>query len=152
MSADRFHTHTASTSNSPLSEGQQLALLVMRRSDLSKAVLGRLVQARTPGPAGRHFYEVARMELAIHQGSFHQLTPRGRYEAERIAREIARALELHVVTYDLGGPGRAARASCSCCWSVFRTRAISSYLVMLSRDADRHLRHQDVINAQAASC
>ena len=143
---------TQSSADSPLSEGQQLALLVMRRSDLSKAVLGKLVQARTPGPAGRHFYEVARLGLATHHGSFHRLTPRGFYEADRVAREMARTLELHVVTYDLGGPGRAARASCSCGWSAFRTRAIPSYLVTLHRDAGHHLRHQDVINASAASC
>jgi len=132
------------SSQSSLSEGQQLALLVMRRSDLSKAVLGKLVQARSPGPEGRHFYEVARVGLATHRGTFHLLTPRGRYEADRIGREMARELGLHVISYDLGGPGRAARASCACGWSAFRTRAIPSYLVMLNRDAGHHLRHQGI--------
>lgn len=141
------------STESPLSEGQQLALLVMRRSDLSKAVLGKLLLARNPGPSGRHFYEVAQLGLATRNGTFHLLTPRGRYEADRIGREMARALGLHVITYSLGGPGRAARASCACGWSAFRTRAIPSYLVMLHHDAGYHLRHRDVINdASAASC
>ena len=129
------------STNSPLSEGQQLALLAMRRSELSQAVLKQLAQAASAGPQGRHFYEAARLGLAISRGAFHLLTPRGRFEADRIGREIALRHGMHVVSYDLGGPGRAASARCACGWSAFRTKAISSYLVTLTRDAQHHLRH-----------
>ncbi len=128
--------------NSPLSEAVQLALLAMRRSDTSKAVLANLSQAGSPGPQGRDFYAAARLGLAIKNGAFHSLTPRGWFEADRIGREIAQHLGMHVVSYDLGGPGRVARASCPCGWSAFRTRAIPSYLIMLTRDGQHHLQRQ----------
>jgi hypothetical protein len=116
----------------------------MRKSELSKAVLKELAQAGSLGPQGNHFYEVARLGLAIRSpksGSFHVLSPRGRFEADRIGREIAGGLGLHVVDYDLGHRGRAASARCACGWSTFRTTAIPSYLLMLTRDAQHHMRH-----------
>ena len=125
-----------------LSEGQQLALLTMRHSELSEAVLAKLAQAGTPRAQGRHFYELARLDLAIRspKGSFHILSPRGRYEADRIGRAIARQIGLHVVDYDLGAPGRAASARCPCGWSSFR-RAYGNFLLSLTRDAAFHMAH-----------
>lgn len=124
----------------PLSTPQQLALLAMRRSDLS-AVLAKLAQAGTARAPGRCFYELAQLGLAVRspRGTFHILSPRGRYEADRVGREIARQFGLHVISYDLGGPGRAACARCPCGWAAFRTRAIGSYLISLTRDAAFHM-------------
>jgi hypothetical protein len=124
-----------------LSEPQQLALLTMRRSELSEAVRAELRQRGTPGPWGRNFYELARLNLAEHNGSFHILTQRGRYLADRLALETARRLGIHVITYNLGGRGSAARAYCTCGWSTFRSRAVGNYLGMLQRDAEYHRRH-----------
>ena len=124
-----------------LSEPQQLALLAMRRSELSEAVRAELRQRGTPGPWGRNFYELARLGLAVHSGSFHVLTPRGRYSADKLALETARKLGMHIVTYNFGRPGSAARAYCTCGWSTIRSRAVGNYMGMLQRDAHHHRLH-----------
>jgi len=129
------------SANSPLSEGQQLALLAMRRSELSELVRAELRQRGTPGPWGRNFYELARLNLAEQRGRFHVLTPKGRFAADRLALETARRLGMHVVTYNFGRPGSAARAYCTCGWSTFRSRAVGNYMGMLARDAHHHRLH-----------
>jgi hypothetical protein len=80
--------------------------------------------------------------LAINRGGLHTLTPRGRYEADRIGREIAQRLGMHVVSYDLGGAGRAPKAFCSCGeFAAFRSKAIPGWLTKLTADAEHHRRH-----------
>jgi hypothetical protein len=124
-----------------LTEPQQLALLAMRRSELSEAVRAELRQRGTPGPWGRNFYELARMGYADHNGRYHVLTPKGRFTADRLALDTARKLGMHVVTYNFGRPGSVARAYCTCGWSTFRSRAVGNYMGMLSRDAHYHRLH-----------
>ena len=122
-----------------LTPGQKLALLVMRGSDLSKAVLAGVIEQTHAGPAGRDFYTCARLGLAINKGRFHVLTPQGRWRADQVCREVARAYGLHIITYDLGGPGRAAYSTCTCGFRAFRARAVPSYLTLIRQDATRHL-------------
>jgi hypothetical protein len=136
-----------STNSPPLSDGQQLALLAMRRSELSEAVLKKLHQAGTAKAQGRHFYELARLNLAEHNGRYHVLTPKGRFAADRLALETARQLGMHIVTYNFGRPGSAARAYCTCGWSTFRSRAVGNYAGMLARDAHHHRLHVEQQNA-----
>lgn len=135
---------------SPLTPSQELALLAMRRSELSKAVLAKLHQAGFARATRVDFGALVHMGLAIKVGTYHRLTPRGWYEADRIGRDKAKELRLHVIGYDLGGPGRAAKAFCPCGWSTFRSRSIRSYLTSLSADAQHHLNYTATIDAAAA--
>jgi hypothetical protein len=107
-----------------LTPGQKLALLVMRGSDLSKQVLAGVLAKTKEEPAGRDFYTCARLGLAINKGKFHVL---------------AREFRLHVLTYDLGGPGRAAFARCTCGFCAFKSRAIPSYALLIHQAGVRHL-------------
>lgn len=113
----------------------------MRGSELSKAVLAGVIEQTHAGPSGRDFYSCAQLGLAINKGRFHVLTPQGRWKADRVACEVARAFGLHIITYDLGGSGRAACAKCTCGWRHFRTRVFQSYLVLLAQDVRLHLRN-----------
>ncbi len=143
-----FNSHSPAPTlrpETPLSEPQQLALLTMRRSELSEAVLKKLHQAGTAKAQGRHFYELARLNLAEHR--YHVLTPKGRFAADRLALETARQLGMHIVTYNFGRPGSAARAYCTCGWSTFRSRAVGNYAGMLARDAHHHRLHVEQQNA-----
>ena len=131
---------TARAGEIVLTPGQKIALLKMRGSDWSKAVLRKLKQLGKGDVSGGDFYAVARLGFATQAGSYHVLTPQGRRRADGIAMDIARAIGMHTMTYYLGGTGRhAARAQCTCGWSAFRSMAIQSYITTLSGDAQRHL-------------
>jgi len=129
-----------------LTPGQKIALLKMRRSDWSKAVLAQLEAFGKADCAGGDYRALAQLGLAVCKGSFHVLTPAGRWRADRVAVELARDAELHIVTYDLFPRSRgAASAKCTCGWSSFRTRAIASYVVLLGADAHRHLEREGAL-------
>lgn len=125
-----------------LTQGQKLALLVMRQSDLSKKVLAGVIEQTKQGPSGRDFYSCANLGLAINKGRFHVLTPAGRWRADRVAEEIAREFKLHIISYFHGdrGNGLAAQAKCTCGWrGMRRTLSIKSHALLISMDATTHL-------------
>lgn len=125
-----------------LTPSQKVALLKMRRSDWSKAVVAHLVAFGMGECDGGDYRAFAAIGLAEHRGSFHVLTPQGRWRADQVAIEIARDTGMHVVTYSLTPRhGSAASAKCTCGWGAFRTRAIASYATTLAADVRKHLEH-----------
>lgn len=129
-----------------LTPGQKIALLTMRKSEWSQAVLAHLTAFGQADVAGGDYRACAKLGLAVHKGSYHVLTPQGRWRADRVAVEIARAHGLHCVTLDLNPRyGAAASAQCTCGWSTYRTTKILSYGAMLARDAHWHLQQVGVV-------
>jgi len=125
----------------PLTPGHKQALLKLRGTEVCKAVLTSLRENGQLAATGRDYYALARLGLAIHKGSYHVIARHARWKADQIARTLARELKLHVLTYDLGGPGRAAFTRCCCGWVAYRSRSISNYAVLMGRDASQHLEH-----------
>ena len=129
-----------------LTPGQKIALLKMRGSDWSKAVLSHVVAFGQGDTVGADYYALARLGLAVHKGSYHVLTPTGRRRADQVAVELARAEGMHVITYDLANRyGRAASARCTCGWGTYRTRAVPSYALLIGQDVQRHLEHEGAL-------
>lgn len=82
---------------------QQLAMLILRKSELSKAVVAKL--QRSTVKAGEQDYQFLVTErLAKHTGIRRELLPMGRWQADRIARELARLLDIPILR--MGGTTR----------------------------------------------
>jgi hypothetical protein len=126
--------------------GQKIALLKMRGSDWSKAVLRHLIAFGHIDAVGADYFALARIGLAARRGSYHVLTPQGRWRADRVAVELARKSGIHVITFNLNPRyGAAANAKCTCGWSSFRTRAVPSYALLVDKDAQHHLEHEGAL-------
>lgn len=132
-----------------LTPGQKQALLKLRGSELCTAILDELRKRGEFVATTRDHYALEHAGLAINKGSFHVLSPIGRWRADAVARTLATAAGLHIITYDYDRPG-AARASCNCGWSTFRTRAIKSFVTSLGSDATAHLLHESVKQIEGA--
>ena len=125
-----------------LTPGQKIALLKMRRSDWTKAICTKLKELRRGDCGAGDYYALARIGLAIHKGSRHVLTEQGRWRADEVAREIAKAAGLHVITYDFGGPGRPAQAMCLCGFRAFNSRhSATNFVQAIGRAGRAHLEH-----------
>lgn len=94
-----------------LTPQQQLAMLVLRRSNLSKLVVDKLWHS-TVRPTRADFDDLLPLHLArLKPDGRHELTPRGHFKANAIASRMA--LELNVTTqpcrpssFSLSGPRR----------------------------------------------
>lgn len=126
-----------------LSHGQRVALLMMRRSDWSKAVLVKLREAGLLVVTGDDFRSLVPLGLAIAKGhSYHVPTSNGRWRADRIAEQIARDLDLHVIAYDYGSYGRAAFWHCTCGERSYHSRNTpGNYVGKLVKGGRLHLEH-----------
>ena len=125
-----------------LTAGQQVALLKMRGSDWSKAVVQHLKAFGRADCDGADYRALAAAGFAVNKGSFHVLTSQGRWLADRVACDIARSEGLHVVTYDLFPRSRgAASAKCTCGWCTYVSRTFASYVVQLGSFGRHHLEH-----------
>jgi hypothetical protein len=130
-----------------LTPGQKVALLKIRRSDWAKAVLKHLIAFGKADCTIDDYRVLERLHMAVNKGSFHVLTPHGRWTADIEAMKIARAEGMHVVTYDFGRGerhelgGAPATAHCTCGWRVSKSRMQSSYASAIGRAGVGHLRH-----------
>jgi hypothetical protein len=129
------------TSEHNLTCGQKIALLKLRGNDWSKAVLAKLEETGNATVAGDDFRSLVPLHLAINKGSFHVLTPSGRWRADRIAEEIARTLDIHVISYDYGRYGRAAFWECTCGDVGYHSRYAGDAVLAIGRGARLHLEH-----------
>ena len=127
-----------------LTPGQKIALLKMRGSDWSKVVLRHLRAFGKDECAGGDYRALAQIGLATCKGSYHVLTAAGRWKADFYAMELARTEDLHIVSYDYGGPGRAACVKCTCGHRVFKSRAVPGWQTQLTVAAHAHLEHVGV--------
>jgi hypothetical protein len=128
-----------------LTPSQKVALLTMRRSDWSEAVLAHLKAFGRDAVSGGDYRALARLSLAVNKGSFHVLTPPGRWRADLVAMELARENDLHVIAMEPNPRYGAAYAKCTCGWRVFRSRVNASYAALLARDARSHLEHEGAL-------
>jgi hypothetical protein len=119
--------------------GQAIALLTMRRSDWSKAVLAHLRAFGRDTCSGDDFRTLAKMGFAISKGSYHVLTPSGRWKADIVAMDLARAEGMHAITYDLGNLHKAAAVKCTCGHVIYKSRHLPNWMIALSRAGRAHL-------------
>lgn len=135
-----------------LTDGQKIALLKMRRSDWSKAVLTKLKELDLCTATGDDFRSLVPMRLAISKGSYHVLTSSGRWRADRVAEQIAREASMHIISYDFGGRyGRGAFYRCTCGASAaYRSKYIGNYMGLVAKDARHHLEHVGAIKKDVA--
>lgn len=86
-----------------LTPSQQFALLLIRKSELSKLVVEKLY-ASTVRPGAADFDELVRLNLAKRKPPGipgHDILPHGLWKANEVARKLARDLGVHVPTFDL---------------------------------------------------
>ena len=81
-----------------LPASQQLAMMILLRSDLSKLIVGKLYQSNTIRCSERDFYKITKLGLAQKKpsGIGHQLSPIGRLKAQTLSYELAQRLEIQV--------------------------------------------------------
>jgi hypothetical protein len=135
------HVPAPGASEFNLTHGQKIALLKMRRSDWSKAVLAKLAELGNTDVAGADFRSLVPLHLAVCKGSFHVLSEHGRWRADRVAEAFAREIGMHVISYDRGGFDRAAFWRCTCGESAYRTRHVGNYMGLLVKGGRLHLEH-----------
>jgi hypothetical protein len=129
-----------------LTPAQKVALLKMRRSDWSKAVVAHLEAFGKAEVTGGDYRALAQLGLAVNKGSFHVLTPAGRRRDDQVAMELARDNGLHAVTYDYRPRGQgAAFVRCTCGWCVFKSRTQRSYALALHQAANAHLQREGAL-------
>lgn len=126
-----------------LTPGQQVALLKMRKSDWSKAVLKHIAALDQDRCDGADFRSCAEIGLAINKGSYHVLSNPGRWRADQLARAIAKANGMHVISTEIPKPssGFAPQVRCTCGFQVRVSRYVPGWENQLSRAGHGHLRH-----------
>jgi hypothetical protein len=145
-------TPAPGTSEFNLTYVQKIALLKMRGNDLSKAVMAKLEETDSATVTGNDFRSLVPLHLAINKGSFHVLTPSGRWRADRVAEEFARSLDIHVIAYDYGGYGRGAFWHCTCGARSYHSRNTpGNYVGKLVRGGRLHLEHVGALKKEDAA-
>lgn len=123
-----------------LTDGQKVALLNRRGSDWSKAVLSHLRAFGKAECGSADYQALVGKGLAESRGSYHVLTSHGRWRADQVAIELARAEGLHVMTYSAGRRGaKAGSARCTCGWSSRIAAYARDHLFTLRRHGREHL-------------
>lgn len=83
---------------SDFTPGQTLAMLAMRRSELSRAVVTKLLNS-TARAALEDYQDMMTLGYALRGADgLHRLTPRGHFKANALARVLAEQLGIPVVT------------------------------------------------------
>jgi len=120
-------------------EGQAVAMLKMRGSDWTKAVLKHLRAFGRENCTLEDYRALAQMGFAVNKGSRHVLTPSGGWKANIVAMHIARAEGMHALTYDLGNTHKAACVKCTCGEVFYKSRHLPNWMIALSRAGRAHL-------------
>lgn len=97
-----------------LPQGEQLALLKLRRNEICGAVYEQLIENGACHPDRRCFAPLVAEGYAIKKANgFHDITPRGMYAANELATILARELSVHCL---IEGSSIRAETSfkCSC--------------------------------------
>lgn len=102
--------------------GQQMAMLTLRRSDISKACIEAMKAQGHPSPARDDYATLQSLQLAeLKADGWHKLTPQGHFQADRLARNLAKRLGLHLVTTG-GDSWNDFTARCTCGWGTHLSR------------------------------
>lgn len=119
-----------------LTPGQKQALLVLRDNEIARAIIAALKKRGEFVAHGRDFYALGRAGLAINKGSFHVLSPLGRWKADDVVRQYVRDLKLHILMHHYGiNPF----VRCSCGYSRHVSARGTDVTLTLGRAAARHL-------------
>lgn len=101
--------------------GQQMAMLTLRRSDVSKACL-EAMKAQGVKTTAADYGTLQSLQLAeLKADGWHRLSPQGHFQADRLARNLAKRLGLHLVTTG-GDSWNDFSARCTCGWSRWLSR------------------------------
>lgn len=101
--------------------GQQMAMLTLRRSDISKAGV-EAMKANGSIATPDDYATLQSLALAeLKSDGWHKLTPQGHFQADRLARNLAKRLGLHLVTTG-GDSWNDFNARCTCGWSRWLSR------------------------------
>ena len=119
---------------------RQMALLKLRHSELSIKVLERLERG-TARPAWKDYFDLKTSGYALRHIDGKRnpliLTPRGRMDADHLARAWAKELNLHVLTY---GEDRYSCVTRCTCGASFTSRKSVTGRANANSQASRHLR------------
>ncbi len=92
---------------------QQIALLTLRGGELAQAAVSQLRAAGAPSPNELDYIALSRASLAMrYSGNRRALTPIGKYRADELARSIAAAAGIHVLSFGMSQGARFVRCSC----------------------------------------
>lgn len=117
--------------------GEQLALMTLRRSEITTAVVEKLRKG-TARASQRDYWNVMRAGLAQrHARGFLMLTPQGRRQADAIAVEAARGLGLHFFTTGHNRLHNFVR--CCCGWSHYFTAPLARVAACNTEWMGRHI-------------
>lgn len=107
-------TQERASEETDLSPSQQLALLTLARTELSRMCVAAL-QRSTVRATAIDYFHLQQAGLAIRErGSrWHEITPRGKWRADSLARIVARDLSLHLIIRSGGGRYESS-VSCTC--------------------------------------
>lgn len=102
---------------------QQIALLTLRKSESALACVSALRRQGTAVSASRSDYAaLASIRLAVLKADgWHQLTPQGHWQANRLATALAKKLGLHITTTG-GDAWNDFTAACTCGWRTWVSR------------------------------
>lgn len=119
---------------------QQIALLTLRGGELACACISALRANGAPSPNEMDYIALSRASLCMrYSGNRRALTPIGKHRADELARAIATASAIHMITH-----GRSAYAwwvRCSCGeFSASHPDAIRDPLTKVMKAGGQHLR------------
>lgn len=122
-----------------LPQVQQIALLTLRGGELAAACISALRADGAPSPNEMDYIALSRASLCMrYSGNRRSLTPIGKHRADELARAIATASAIHVLSY-----GRAAHSwyvRCSCGeFSASRPTAIRDANTKVMASGGKHL-------------
>lgn len=124
-----------------LPTAQHVAILLLRKSDLSLACVSKLRELHAPHPTEVDYLALAQAGLIMRSpAGVRMLTPIGKCAADSLALEISRKHQLHVFTYDRSASGGAWFVRCSCGFST-STGNFHGAMTRLVGAAQQHLKH-----------
>jgi hypothetical protein len=113
--------------------------LTLRGGELAQTCISRLRADGAPSPNELDYIALARAGLSLrYSGNRRSLTPIGKYRADELARAIATASQIHIITY---GRAHSWFVRCSCGeFSTSRPTAVRDALTKATAAGGRHLR------------
>jgi hypothetical protein len=119
---------------------QQIALLTLRGGELACACVSRLRAAGAPSPNEMDYIALSQAALAMrYSGNRRSLTPIGKYRADDLARAIAQASGIHIISYGVSAGARFCRCSCGEFFTSHATAIRDSFTKVIAAGG-KHLR------------
>jgi hypothetical protein len=120
---------------------QQIALLTLRGGELAQACISRLRADGAPSPNELDYISLAQASLSLrYSGNRRSLTPIGKYRADELARAIAAASRIHVISYGMSQGARFCRCSCGEFFTSHATAIRDSFTKVIA-SGGKHLAH-----------